>query len=161
MLTDNSVDLADKRNNTYFYKTRASSFLAPNFYKLKLPYNIDIFSNIKENNIAIDDSNIIDSINKVLLKLYIILFNISYKYKIDNYLPRIHLVQQDDKSALIEWNFQDFRVGFGIETSEEDCYYFIVMGDKNKQSIETITQKIDINNYEFFIKLITFILVRT
>jgi len=42
------------------------------------------------------------------------------------YLPRVNAFNLDDGSVLIEWKFNDFRIGFGVELNIEESGWYLV-----------------------------------
>ena len=46
--------------------------------------------------------------------------------------PQLLLNEQSDLSALVEWNFEKFRVGFSLEQNPEDsAFYFLAINSSN------------------------------
>lgn len=46
------------------------------------------------------------------------------------YLPPINTFYPDDESILIEWLFEDFRVGFNIEPIKEESGWYLITNKK-------------------------------
>ena len=42
------------------------------------------------------------------------------------YLPRLNAFNLDDGSVLIEWKFNDFRIGFGVEPNIKESGWYLV-----------------------------------
>ena len=112
-------------------------------YGTELPSNINVFSNLTEDITRLEDSSVKDQVMKVLFFLYLSLRRAFKQKTLSNYLSRINLIQQEDKAALIEWNFQDFRVGFILERNKSESSYFMVSQDKSTNSFMTDSQKLD------------------
>jgi hypothetical protein len=93
--------------------------------------------------------------------LYHSLRRLSKSQVITNYLSRLNLVCQEDGSALLEWNFQDFRVGFTLEPNEDESSCFIVSQDKNKNLFSADTQKLDVNNSASIDEIVGYVLGNT
>lgn len=45
-------------------------------------------------------------------------------------LPSIRAVEREDNSLLIEWIFDNFRIGFSIEQKVQESGWYLVTGDK-------------------------------
>ena len=45
-------------------------------------------------------------------------------------VPPLHTINVDDGSVLIEWIFNDFRIGFSIEPNKEDSSWYLVSNKK-------------------------------
>jgi hypothetical protein len=70
-------------------------------------------------------------------------------------------VQQEDKTALLEWNFQDFRVGFTLEPNKAESSYFVVSQDKNTGVFKTSTQRLDADSYRSVDRIVDYVLENT
>lgn len=112
-------------------------------YAVPLPFNINIFSNLKVNLSELENSVVAEQVKQVLVKLYHALKRENEQKIIDNYLSRLNLVQQENKAALLEWNFQDFRVGFALEPDKRQSSYFIVSQDKTSESFTMDAQMLN------------------
>jgi len=112
-------------------------------YGVVLPFNINVFSSLKTSVSDLEDAAVAEQVGKVLSNLYFSLQKASRQKIPNKYLSRINLVQQEGKAALLEWNFQDFRVGFTLEPDKNESSYFVVSQDKTAGSFMADTQKLD------------------
>ena len=83
------------------------------------------------------------------------------KYKIDIlYLPKIRAFNVDDGSILLEWIFEDFRIGFSIEPIDAESSWYLVTSQKYGE-ISASGYISDINFKNIILWLINFIMVNT
>jgi hypothetical protein len=61
----------------------------------------------------------------------------------EQYLSKLHLVEQEDKSILVEWMYRDFRIGFVVCKPVDDSYYFFV--SQNEDAFVSKSSKIGNN----------------
>jgi hypothetical protein len=109
-----------------------------------LPYNIDIFEEITENLLALEGSVVINQTYQILKYFYSALQKANENTIICNYIPRLHVVQQENKSVLIEWDFQNVRLGFVLEPVESESYFYTVFQD-NEGSFSSDTRRLNNN----------------
>jgi len=57
----------------------------------------------------------------------IIYFGVGYEL---SYLPALSAFKVDDGSVLIEWIFDDFRIGFSIEPNVDESSWYLVSNEK-------------------------------
>jgi hypothetical protein len=108
-----------------------------------LPLNANVFSSLTTDYLAFESAEVVDQLETVLKSLHRALQNAHKDHPIDHHLSRVNLVQLEDKSALLEWNFQDFRVGISLEPNRAESSYYIVSQDKSTGALMTDTQKLD------------------
>lgn len=60
------------------------------------------------------------------------------------HLPRLHTFDLEDGSLLIEWIFDDFRIGFGVEPTPSESSWYLVSNAR----LENINQAGDIPQNE-------------
>jgi hypothetical protein len=130
-------------------------------YRTALPLGVDIFSGLAGSQLSLYDNVVSGQVRRILTYLYLLLQELSKSQVITNYLSRLNLVCQEDGSALLEWNFQDFRVGFTLEPNEDESSFFVVSQDKNKDLFSADTQKLDVNNYVLINKIVGYVLENT
>ncbi len=99
-------------------------------YSMVLPQNIDIFSGILKKAKNIADPQIYDYVLQILLSLNNTLHQINQTDIIKNNLSKLNLSIMSDESVLIEWNFENFRIGFSIEPNLSESSYYVVSDDK-------------------------------
>ena len=109
-----------------------------NQYNPILPYSLNIFSTILKSFSfeTISDLPVKTKTLQILNTLNEAIMNIPDKDNINQYLSKLHLVEQDDKSILIEWIFYNFRIGFVVCQPVEDSYYFFI-----SQEIDSFVSK--------------------
>ena len=87
----------------------SNSLFGNKSYIEMLTSNINAFSNLPKNLAAKDNLDIVRQVQMIIERLCFFLRNALKIRRIDSCLPRIHLSQTDDQSALLEWNFVDFE----------------------------------------------------
>ena len=107
------------------------SFNINSAYYTKLSVNIDAFSKLSEKIISLTDFEVKNLSISIIRTIYFFLQNANIFNNLNNYLSRLNIIEQDDSSALIEWNFQNFRIGFSVEPKIADSSYFIVSEDRS------------------------------
>jgi hypothetical protein len=130
-------------------------------YMVVLPSNINVFSSVSEKVADLEDKVVSEQVNQTLLCLYLSLQKANKWRGLNNYLSRLNLVQQEDKAALLEWNFQDFRVGFALEPEKSESSYYIVSQDKEMGFLETEMQKFDADISCSVDKIVEYVLENT
>jgi hypothetical protein len=120
----------------------SSTFSGIEPYGVVLPSNINVFSSLAERISALENPEVMEQVKQILLHLYLSLKKANTLKTLNNYLSRVNLVQQDDKAALLEWSFQDFRVGFTLEPEKDESSYFVVSQDKDAGSFMADIQKL-------------------
>jgi hypothetical protein len=123
------------------FSTGSYSFTEP--YGTILPTNLDVFSGIAEKIAALENADVAEQVSRVTQHLYLSLKKAYKLRRPGNYLSRMNLVQQDDKAALLEWSFQDFRIGFTLEPERADSSFFVVSQDRSVDAFSAETQKLD------------------
>jgi hypothetical protein len=111
-------------------------------YIFGLPDSLNIFTAISKffsiNNIS--DSAVKSKTLEILNALNKAIVNTHEFIDIQNYLSKLHLVEQEDESILIEWIYSSFRFGFVVCKPAEDSYYFFV--SKNNDTFVSKSEKI-------------------
>ena len=139
----------------------SNSYLNTNIYPVMLPLNVDVFSSLSKSIITLEDEEVAKQVKKILSCLYLSLKKAINNKSISNYLPRLHLTQQDDMSALIEWNFQNFRIGFILDTNKDENYFFMISQNKIMNSYKSDLQKLDVDNFVYMDEIIKYVLENT
>ncbi|MDR1487904.1 MAG: hypothetical protein LBT62_07960 [Deltaproteobacteria bacterium] len=126
----------------------SNSCLAFEPYALALPSNIDVFSSLNNDSLAVfkDDEAVLEQVKQVLRNIYLGLQAADKLRPIRTRLSRLCLVRLEDEAALLEWNFQDFRVGFSLEPDKTQSCYYIVSQDKSVGSFFTYSQRLGADN---------------
>jgi hypothetical protein len=139
----------------------SNSYSGINPYGTVLPSNINVFSALTEKISGLENPAVTEQVKQILLYLYLSLQR-AYRFKpIGNYLSRMNLVQQEDKAALLEWSFQDFRVGFTLEPVQTESSFFVVSQDKRAGALMADTQKLDSNISMSVDKIVEYVLENT
>ncbi|GAB6393327.1 MAG: hypothetical protein MdMp014T_2700 [Treponematales bacterium] len=116
-----------------------------NSYNLGLPISLNIFAeisksfsikDISDNDVRAKTIEILNTLNKSIVAIPDV-------FNIQNCFSKLHLVEQEDKSVLIEWAYRNFRIGFVVCTPVDDSYYFFVA--KNADAFESKSTKIGDN----------------
>lgn len=159
---DTSNQSNTKINEWYMPMQTNDSFSINTSYHIKLPSNIDVFTRLSK---AVDSLSNIDVKNytiTILEALNKALQNINnYNKNISNYLSKLNVIEQADLAALIEWNFQNFRVGFSVEPDLNESSYFIVSEDKNIGSFKANSEKVGLDKDIAIEKILDFVLKNT
>ena len=100
-------------------------------------------------------------------KLVTLLLNVLYSaYEAQQFakplteqLAKLHITEDDrDDSAMIEWNFENFRIGFCVETDISKSCYFFVYNDKQKDRTLTDAQTISDDLIQLIKSVVQFVL---
>jgi len=118
------IDSVIKGNKKFFPDTTGVGFSS--CYSLGLPNSINIFASISKTFSieSIANSFVKAKVMQILNALNESIANIPDINNLDRYLAKLHLVEQEDKSILIEWNYRNFRIGFVVCEPVEDSYCF-------------------------------------
>jgi hypothetical protein len=111
-------------------------------YSSMLPYSMNIFTAISKS-FSLDlitDSSVKEEVLQILNALNEAVVKISDTNSIDRYLSRLHLVEQEDESILIEWIYRNFRIGFVVCKPVEESYYFFI--SQSEDSFDSRSSKI-------------------
>jgi hypothetical protein len=82
------------------------------------------------------------------------------KYGITSYLPKINGFSIDDGSILLEWIFEDFRIGFSIENNGSESSWYLV-STKKYGEINASGYISDHNFENIILWLLNFVLVNS
>jgi hypothetical protein len=82
-----------------------------------------------------------------------IIKNINYLNRC-GHLPSLILNILEDRSALLEWGFRDFKIGFSFEIEiKESSWYFVA---NEKFQFASLNGKLDLDNEDVFLSNILF-----
>ena len=117
-------------------------------YSLGLPYSMNIFASISKTFSieSIVNPAVNEKVMQILNALNESIANIPDINNFDRYLAKLHLVEQEDKSILIEWIYQNFRIGFVVCEPVEDSYYFFVSHNDGTFVSKSVKIKDNINS---------------
>jgi hypothetical protein len=73
-------------------------------------------------------------------------------------LPQIYLTERENSSVLLEWMFEDFRIGFALEPLQDDSYYFRVTVDRVTRAYYSESFYLHTAYNEIIKKIIQFVL---
>jgi hypothetical protein len=144
-VTSNQTSGINKSKRTVKFQMpmqTTDSFSLNTSYRMKLPSNIDVLSKLSEAVVSLSNADVKKHTFDVLNMLNSSLREINNYSNLSNYLSRINVIEQIDSAALIEWSFQNFRVGFSIEPDMNESSYFIVSEDKSTGSFIADTKKV-------------------
>jgi hypothetical protein len=164
MKDDKTSDFLNKDNQALVNESvgnTSTSFSGIDPYIIELPANINIFESLTDSISTLTDDEVIKQTRQVLGRLYFSLQRKSKNKALDNYLSRINLVQREDNSILLEWNFQDFRIGFTIEPQKDESAFFIIAQDKNKGSFSADAQKLNTDSFTPIDEIVGYVLENT
>ena len=77
----------------------------------------------------IENADIASQAKEILLVLQRTITTFYYGFTFDQ-LPSLHAVNVEDGSTLIEWIFDDFRIGFSVEKESDESSWYLVASKK-------------------------------
>lgn len=128
VISTGSTINSDSENRSMFVSTASGATMAR--YYLAMPQNMDVFSTIIKKSSTIENPEMVDYIKGLTESLRNVLHNFDNREKISNRLSKFILNNMPDKSVLIEWNFDNFRIGFSIEPNLDQSSYYVISDDK-------------------------------
>jgi hypothetical protein len=126
-----------------------------------LPANIDVFSHLSGSLSSLSDDNVIVQSYVIVRFLQRVLNDLASKDYFINYLSRLHITEQEDKTALIEWNFENFRIGFSIDPDSSKSGYYLVSTDHVTTDFIMKTGKIGTRQREIIEFMVNYALENT
>jgi hypothetical protein len=141
------------------YPTIKESIPSVPFYRIKKPATINVVQNALQLAVCLQNESVRTQTIKLLNNLDRSLNDAVNVSEISNRLPKIHLTEQEDGSALAEWNFEYFRIGFSIEP--EQSSYYLISDNKTTGSFKAETHRLDMERQEIISKIINFVLVNS
>ncbi|MCL2134663.1 MAG: hypothetical protein FWH37_03795 [Candidatus Bathyarchaeota archaeon] len=137
-----------KPNNSYDENLLADILSKDVIIQPTQPVNIDIFYPIMGTLKALTDSDVQNNVYEIIQTLYRVITELRVRVSFTNYLSKLHLTEQEDKTALLEWNFEKFRFGFTIESIlAKSSYYYVAVDHDNgiyKMDSEKFGDHVDI-----------------
>ena len=128
-------------------------------YAVKLPSSVDVFSALSENIDTLTDPNVKRQVIRILgIVDHILQQQIAGDGNIQNRLSKLHVIEQEDFSALIEWNFQHFRVGFLVEPEETESSYYWVSENKSRGSFKADSEKVGDDLDRFVVSIVEYVI---
>jgi len=76
--------------------------------------------------------------------------------------PGILLNEQEDSSALVEWNFDELRVGFSLEEEQKDSSFYVIGEDLRNGSFHSTSHRLpnDMNDRNNVVQAIIDLVMR-
>jgi len=130
-------------------------------YETPLPSNINVFSRVKECVAHLEDPSVKYQAKCILSNIYLLLQSAYKKRKISNRLSQITLVQEEDKSVLMEWIFEYFRIGFLLESDKAYSSYFVVSRGISDDLFMPPAQKLDVDTPKSVEEIVEYVLRNT
>lgn len=81
----------------------------------------------------IENENIVNQARGILLILQKTITTFHYYGFPFSHLPSLHAVNVEDGSTLIEWIFDDFRIGFSVESDKDESSWYLVSSKKLRE----------------------------
>ena len=141
-----SINSVIKGSNNFSPNMTGAGFSSR--YSLGLPYSMNIFTSISKT-FSIDsiaNPSVKSKVMQILNTLSESIANIPGINNLDRYFAKLHIVEQEDKSILIEWIYRNFRIGFIVCEPVEDSYYFFVSQDDEALVSRSVKIKNNINS---------------
>jgi hypothetical protein len=131
------------------------------FYPMPL-INVDIFpSHLTQSLISLSVDIVQKQACEIVYSLYRILNDLMLKEHFTNYLSKLHITEQEDKTGLIEWNFEKFRIGFSIEFNPSESGYYLISADPVTNDFIMKTGRIGSRCYEILENMVKYVLENT
>jgi hypothetical protein len=152
--------------NTLQYQTLIDStnkdLISTFRYNIKLPKNIDIFNDIIKSINTIETQEMREFIKKLIYSLKYLLIINNDSNTISNHLSNIKMSQINDGSVLLEWIYDNFRIGFSVEPNIIDSSYYIVTDDNVNGSYMSISKHLRVDEFDSILKdILQFVLRNT
>lgn len=109
----------------------------------------------------IENNNVKKQAVQVLTLIQDRLSNLSLYSDLQNRLPKILLSVLEEGSVLLEWNFENFRLGISLEDDEKESSYYIVSRDNNDDSFSAITDHFEIEDSNTVNTLVDYVIRNT
>jgi hypothetical protein len=123
--------------------------------------SVNVIQNASRRALQLRDEFVRKQTIKLLDDIDTYLNNVISVAEISNRLPQIHLAEQEDNSVLIEWNFENFRIGFSIESQPSKSFYFIICEDNTNGLFKSETRYLDNAYDKILANTIKFVLKRS
>jgi len=142
--------------------TVSSSFEGNFTVRYVPPVNIDIFPvQLTKMLNSLSEYNVQRQACEIVYSLYRILNDLMSKEQFTNYLAKLHITEQEDKTGLIEWNFEKFRIGFSIEPDPNKSGYYFILDDYVTDTFSMKTKRFGSHIYEILEKFVHYVLENT
>jgi len=122
------------------YATQSQHCRCNPFYRVKPPVGIYVseiaeqkIPHLRDNSVQKQASELVQLIQDILERDY---------YSESNRLPRLHLVEEEGGSVLIEWNFEHIRVGFSIESDRDKSFFYVVSFRKDDERYDSKSRRL-------------------
>lgn len=116
-------------------------------YIISVPSCVNVLSSAFNNLRYLSNESVKRQTLRLLVAFQSKLDQINKNNNLPNRLPALSLIEREDKSALIEWNFENYRIGFAIEEDAKESNFFIVSQDRDVQRFLAETYLLG-ENYE-------------
>jgi len=159
-----SVD--ESNQNTFFKKIVTIFDNSPSLnsdfeYQLVSTVNVSIFSHVTDSLNALSDNNVKEQVLNIISSLRNLLTDLMLQGSFTNYLAKLHITEQEDKTALLEWNFEKFRFGFSIDPDSSKSGYYLVSNDDGTSDFCMNAGKIGSRSYAIVEKMVKYALENT
>jgi hypothetical protein len=84
-----------------------------------------------------------------------------YPINLDNKFNKILITELEDSSAMIEWIFDSFRIGFSLEADPHDASYFFVSNDKSTGIYNAYSKPLNDNIQELLSAVVGYVIGNT
>jgi hypothetical protein len=113
------------------------------------PSDFNIFREVNSALFHIEDKQVRETTSKFLTTFQnIFVLNRERIQSSSQHLPPLRIRYLDDNSVLIEWIFKDFRIGFSIETQEdESSWYLISNSNLNETNAGGVLRRSEIESF--------------
>jgi hypothetical protein len=144
----------EELKSEYFLTSSGST--SQHNYQAKLPDHLNIIRNLDLSILEKCDPNIKSSVLEFVQVFQdLIIINLINLNK-SGHLPSLILNILDDGSALLEWGFKDFKIGFSFERVIEDSTWYLVANEKFQDA--SVNGRLDLNKLDIFLsKILIFV----
>lgn len=153
----NMNDKYEPLKPSFYFGVLDYSLTNSDSYDIVLPQNMNIFNSAYTAIEHIDDPSLKAITRKLvnLMKKHLLADRDLFNSK----LTELHVSESNEASALVEWNFEKFRIGFSLDIEESDSSYYIVQTDDNHGGIysESFLMK---KNYDEVVEKIMYFIKR-
>jgi len=151
------IDTVEQFSGNTITPTIERTFLA-DFYYQKMPSNIDVTSKAESKIHQLHNESVRKQVSDLL---DIIKNNLMIALDMPIRLPKISLTKLEDDSALIEWNFENFRFGFSLEPEENESYFYVINMDERKKYFKSESYPLGTNREKILSNIICFVVENT
>jgi hypothetical protein len=127
----------------------ASGTMIQQNYQIKLPDNLNIVRAFNYKLLENVDENIKSSVNQFIQIFQNLLYINSNRFKSSGHFPSLILNILEDGSALLDWGFKDYKIGFSFEKDSVDSSWFFVANEKFQDY--SASGKLDLSTLENFL----------